>query len=442
MAKFDRQTPPRNRPLLSFKPVYARKLFDIPWILILHGVFLALIPRWLRTKKPSAEELEQLWSPSQTLVTLSVRSALDLILQSCDFPSGSEVIISAVTIPDMVRIIKLHGLVPVPVDIQETDASVSAADVASLISPKTKAILLAQLFGARHSITAVAELARGKGILVIEDCAQAFCGRNFVGSPEAAVSMFSFGPIKTCTAFGGGVVTVRDPELLDRMEALQTSYPQQRNATFLRRTIKYAGFKVTSQSPYLYGAFVLVLRLLGKEHHRTITKLSHSLAAEADILPQIRLKPSPALVDFLTYRISRFDPKSLDARATRIAQLCDELPLSVRPIGHKQVLCGRNINHHYWICPIRVDCPRAVLHELLASGFDAAAGDASLVVVSDGRRGGDCDGQTTPPTATTIMKSVIYLPVDNIMDKPTTNRLVEAITRSATANHPAHGLPQ
>ncbi|MCA1675769.1 MAG: DegT/DnrJ/EryC1/StrS family aminotransferase, partial [Actinobacteria bacterium] len=51
------------------------------------------------------------------MVCLSVRSAFDLFLTAIDLPEGDEVLVTAITHPDMVRILELHRLVPVPVDI-------------------------------------------------------------------------------------------------------------------------------------------------------------------------------------------------------------------------------------------------------------------------------------------------------------------------------------
>ena len=48
---------------------------------------------------------------------LSVRSGWDLLLHVLAWPAGSEVIVSAITHPDMIRILRAHGLVPVPVDV-------------------------------------------------------------------------------------------------------------------------------------------------------------------------------------------------------------------------------------------------------------------------------------------------------------------------------------
>src|SRR5687768_1802064 len=61
---------------------------------------------------------EAAWSSGDdTLACLSVRTGLDLLLQALALPRGSEVLVSAITIRDMVRILEHHGLVPVPLDV-------------------------------------------------------------------------------------------------------------------------------------------------------------------------------------------------------------------------------------------------------------------------------------------------------------------------------------
>lgn len=409
--------------VFSFGPVHARKLFDIPWASFPRAFYYACASSNSATEEASTTvRLEQLWAPSQTLVTLCVRSALDLLLQACMFPPGSEVIISAVTIPHMAAIIRLHGLVPVPVDLQCIDFSVSAADVEALVTLKTKAVLIAQLFGARHSLTDIAEVANRHGLLLVEDCAQAFIGREFVGSPEAAVSMFSFGPIKTCTALAGGLVTVRKEKLLLAMRDIHRGYKPQQRSAFFQKVTKYAIFKAITDSRVVYGLFLGAIRARGLDHQKTITKLSHSLASDSDLLHQIRLRPSVALLRLLHHRVSSFDPTLIDQRRRRLATYFDKLPASMRPLGYEPTPIDGYANHGYWICPVSVTQPREVLDQLLQAGFDAAAGDTSLVVVSGGEK--------EPVRAAAVMASVIYLPVDNVFNDRSAQKLVTVLAKS------------
>ncbi|KAH8660185.1 pyridoxal phosphate-dependent transferase [Xylariales sp. PMI_506] len=415
-------------PMLSsrMQPIYARKLYDIRWRDILYALqafawsFFPDQHNGNEEKTPTAS-LERLWAPGQTFVSMSVRSAFDLVLQASAFPAGSEILMSAVTIPDMARIVQANGLVPIPIDLQD-DATVSAADVERRLTPKTRIVLIAQLFGSRQSLYEIAELLAARpNILLIEDCAQAFTGRDFTGNPEADASLFSFGPIKTCTAFGGAVCTVRKPELLAKMCELQATYPQQANNTFLKKVIKYAAFKLITDNPRLYGIFISSVRISGRDHHAFITSLSHSLTANQSLISQIRLRPSETLLQLLDYRISRFDPGAIETRRKRIKNIIDALPPSMLPIG---CTGSRGPNYHYWICPISVKSPPQVLDALLEAGFDAAAGDASLTVVQG------YQGETTTQRASSLMESIVYLPLDNHLSTIACVRLIETLSRS------------
>jgi dTDP-4-amino-4,6-dideoxygalactose transaminase len=66
-------------------------------------------------------------------------------LQVKQYPNGTEVIMSAVNIPDMVRIVKEHGLVPVPFDVDpRTMEPSSPEELKKLISPKVRIWLTSQ----------------------------------------------------------------------------------------------------------------------------------------------------------------------------------------------------------------------------------------------------------------------------------------------------------
>jgi dTDP-4-amino-4,6-dideoxygalactose transaminase len=193
---------------------------DIGWGDLLAGLtycLLALDAADIR------EQLELRWSTEgNALACLSVRSGFDLALQALTLPEGSEALVSAVTIPDMVRLLRRHHLTPVPVDVDPHTLSVSAADLERGITPRTRAVLVAHLFGARMPMEPVLEVARAHKLVVFEDCAQAFDHFEHRGHPDSDVSMFSFGPIKTATALGGGLLRFRDPTLLARVQTLHS----------------------------------------------------------------------------------------------------------------------------------------------------------------------------------------------------------------------------
>jgi perosamine synthetase len=97
-----------------WRSMYARHRLDISLGDISFGV---LSCSWqLRREKLEVEVLRRC-SLEEGLVCLSVRSGWDLWLGAQDLRAGDEVLVSAITHPDMIRIIHEHGLQAVPVDI-------------------------------------------------------------------------------------------------------------------------------------------------------------------------------------------------------------------------------------------------------------------------------------------------------------------------------------
>src|SRR5215210_8291692 len=200
--------------------VYARHRLDLPAGDIFFGV-LACSRMWERLET----EISELCSlGDEGLVCLSVRSGWDLWLGAQGLRAGDEVLVSAVTHPDMVRIIRGHGLRAVPVDIDPETLAPRPWMLEVALTPRTRVVLVAHLFGGRMDLGPVARFARERGLLLVEDCAQAFQGPERVGDSAADVSMYSFGTLKTSTALGAAVLRVRDREVLGRMRGKQASY--------------------------------------------------------------------------------------------------------------------------------------------------------------------------------------------------------------------------
>jgi dTDP-4-amino-4,6-dideoxygalactose transaminase len=133
------------------------------------------------------------------LPTFCVRSCFDLFFQARKFPAGSEVIFTAVNIPDMVQVVTEHNLVPVPMDVDPT--TMAPADIElfkSLIKPgKTVAFIGAYVYGIRYDPTPYLDICEENKIDYIEDVAQTYQGAEFwSGHPRAVLTMYSFGLIK------------------------------------------------------------------------------------------------------------------------------------------------------------------------------------------------------------------------------------------------------
>ena len=118
----------------------------------------------------------------------------------------------------------LLGAKPVFADVDAESGAITAATIAPLITPRTKAISVVHLGGWPADMPAILELARAHDIAVIEDCAQAHgacINGQSVGS-FGAVSAWSFCQDKIMTTAGeGGMVATSSPELWDLMWAFK-----------------------------------------------------------------------------------------------------------------------------------------------------------------------------------------------------------------------------
>ena len=261
-------------------PMIARKRIDIDWSDLADGLGACV-----RAKPPH----ENTFCDAESLVCLSIRSGFDLLLGCLGLPAGSEVLVSALTISAMPRILIEHGLVPVPVELDSSPLSVTHEALRDAVTPQTKAILVAHLFGSRMDMEPVLAFAREHHLLVIEDCAQAFVGAAFKGHPESDVRMFSFGPIKTATAIGGAVLFVRDAALREKMQQRQATYPEQSTAGYFRRLLVFGLFK-SLLAPGPYSVIIGLSRLSGKNHDEVVTSLGQSFAGPG-FFAKIRHRP-------------------------------------------------------------------------------------------------------------------------------------------------------
>jgi dTDP-4-amino-4,6-dideoxygalactose transaminase len=373
-----------------------RNQIDIGWLDLLFGLAAC---SWPGRRVTAQQQVEAAWPPGGgNLASLSVRTGFDLLLEALDWPRGSEVLVSAVTIRDMARIVEEHGFVPVPVDLDMASLSLKASHLEGAITPNTKAILVAHLFGSRVPLDDVSALARQHGLLLIEDCAQSFAGLDYHGHPGSDVCMFSFGPIKTNTALGGAILRVKNRALLARLRDRQAHYSAQSRWFFFKRLCQYAALKLVI-NPLVFGVFVGLCRLAGRSHDAVISAAVRGFPGP-DFFTKIRQQPSYPLLALLQRRLSRFDPARIERRKAVADRAIALMPAVPRP--------GATAAHHsHWIFPILAIAPERLIQHLWREGFDATRGASSLYTVE----APDSHADLSPREARQAMQKVVYLPI-------------------------------
>lgn len=157
---------------------------------------------------------------------LGVASGLDALvvaLRALDIAAGDEVVVPANTFVATALAVSMVGARIVLVDPDERTCNMTASAFEAAITSRTKAVIPVHLYGQAAEVSEIAEVARQRGVRVIEDCAQAH-GARYRGQHVGTfgdVGCFSFYPGKNLGALGdGGAVITEDAALAERMRAL------------------------------------------------------------------------------------------------------------------------------------------------------------------------------------------------------------------------------
>jgi dTDP-4-amino-4,6-dideoxygalactose transaminase len=142
--------------------------------------------------------------------------ALRLALAALGIGPGDEVVAPAFSFVASATAVLQVGAQPVFADVEPETLTVGPAQVTRVLTPRTRAIVAVHLYGLPAPVTALAALAAARGLVLVEDVAQAF-GATWDGRPVGSfgqVAALSFYPTKPLGAYGdAGLVATGDGEL-------------------------------------------------------------------------------------------------------------------------------------------------------------------------------------------------------------------------------------
>jgi perosamine synthetase len=150
-------------------------------------------------------------------------SAIHLALEALGIGKGDEVIVPAFTCAAAVFPIENLGATPRCVDIELPRYSLDPRKLARTITPSTKAVVVAHLFGGAADMQGILGVTKDSSVHVIEDNALglgAAVGGRMTGS-FADAACLSFHPRKMITTGEGGMLLSNSPELTARVTELR-----------------------------------------------------------------------------------------------------------------------------------------------------------------------------------------------------------------------------
>ncbi len=160
-----------------------------------------------------------LFGKASGVMVNSGSSALYLAVELLGLEKGSEVILPAVTFSTDISPVVRAGLTPSFVDVEPDTYNIDVARIADAVTPRTGAILAANLIGNVPDWDEIRRLADRHGLRVIEDSCDALAptlrGRPTGERTDMSLTSFASSHIITC-AGSGGMLMLDDADLRDR----------------------------------------------------------------------------------------------------------------------------------------------------------------------------------------------------------------------------------
>jgi dTDP-4-amino-4,6-dideoxygalactose transaminase len=189
------------------------------------GVVDSLRKRWIGTG-PKVAEFEHNFAAykgaQQAIAVGSCTAALHLSMLTLNLAPADEVITTAMTFVSTVNAILHSGAKPVLADCDQGTMNLTAESIARRLTSRTRAVIVVHMCGRVCPMKEILELARSRGLAVIEDCAHAIeatCD-GIASGLLGDLGCFSFYATKNLTTAEGGMIVTADEDKANRLRRL------------------------------------------------------------------------------------------------------------------------------------------------------------------------------------------------------------------------------
>ena len=202
---------------------------------------------------------EQQLGCKKALLTHSGTAALEMTAILCDIKPGDEIIMPSFTFVSTANSFVIRGGTPVFIDIRPDTLNMDENLIEQAITPKTRAIVPVHYAGVTCEMDAILEIAKARGLVVIEDAAQALLS-TYKGKYLGTIGDFgclSFHETKNIISGEGGALLINREEFIERAEIVREKGTN-RSKFFRGEIDKYTWVDVGSSylPTELVGAFL------------------------------------------------------------------------------------------------------------------------------------------------------------------------------------------
>ncbi|CUH94425.1 hypothetical protein P22_0491 [Propionispora sp. 2/2-37] len=176
---------------------------------------------------PRVQKIEQMFADKfgakYGISVNSATTALHTAVAACEIGPGDEVLVTPYTMSATASAILMNNAVPVFVDICEDTYTLNPNEIKKWLTPRTKAIIVTNLFGLPGNVPEIVKIAKQHGLYVIEDNAQA-PGATIDGKQAGTIGdlgIFSLNYHKVIHSGEGGMILTDNEKLAYRCQLIR-----------------------------------------------------------------------------------------------------------------------------------------------------------------------------------------------------------------------------
>lgn len=281
------------------------------------------------------DEFAALHGSRFAIATSSGTASIHAALIAAGISPGDEVITSPITDMGSVIPILYQGAVPVFADVGPHSHVMTPESVTAVVTPQTKAVLAVHLWGNACDLDGLNALCKERGIMLIEDCAQAYwcIYKGRLAGTHGAIGCFSLNEFKHISCGDGGVVVTDDEELAVRLRlATDKGYDRRPGVTDRNPTFLAANYRMTELQGAVARAQLRKVQGIVERRQAWCGGLSRRLGdIEGLILPQVTQGCEPSWWFYML----RVVPEVLGLNADEFADAlkAEGMPVAAHYIG-------------------------------------------------------------------------------------------------------------
>ena len=337
----------------------------------------------------------------------SATSGLFAAVGALGIEPGDEVIVSPYTMTASAVAPLIYNAIPVFADIEPEYYCLSLESIEANITPRTKAIIIVDIFGQPYNADAINALAKKHGIKVIEDCAQApgaTLGNQFAGT-LGDIGVYSLNYHKHIHTGEGTLVVTNDDDLAERLRLIRNHAEQVVEGHGIDNIVNMLGFnyRMTEIEATIAREQLKKLDGLLEERKANIAYLEKELASIPCLeMPKVRPGASHVyIVHPLQFNAEiagmhrntfvdavKAELAPIELRETEGVRITSGYlkPLYLQPLYQKKIAYGSkgcpwtsdfytgNVSYEKGICPVAESMyeDKLILHELMRPGMTQA----------------------------------------------------------------------